>query len=265
MSWSIKDLESFQQEYKTDEVVLANVKWKYYDIGNRDADLAIVFLHGTTGNEEIFWLQMQSFLSSYRIISFNLPPIIGVDKLSRGIYEILNRNSVSKVVLVGTSFGGYLAQYFSFEYKEMVQKLVLSNTFITTHIYNQKYKKLLMIEKLIPTFLLKRFMKKGLLSIEHHQTRDYLLKQVEQYLSKKTLMARLKSFITNEDLKKAPIGQVLIIETLEDPLVPKQLQNELRNAYPEASVKSFGKEANHFPYLTKSEEYNQILLEFIES
>ena len=148
---------------------------------------------------------MQSLMGSYRIISFNLPPIIGVDALSRGIHEILDKLNVRNIILVGTSFGGYLAQFFSSEYKEMVQKLVLSNTFITTHLYKQKYKKLLKIEKFIPTFLIKRFMRKGLLSIEHDPTRDYLLVQLEQHLSKKVLMARFKSFIRKEVINKAPI------------------------------------------------------------
>ena len=264
MSWSMENLKSFQQQHETKEVVLNNMKWRFYDLGEAASDFAIVFLHGTTGNQEIFWIPMESLVSSYRIVSFNLPPIIGVNELSRGIHEILNSLNVKRIVLVGTSFGGYLAQNFSSEYKEMVQKLVLSNTFITTHLYNQKYKRLLMIEKIIPTFLIKRIMKRSLSSIEHDQTREYLLIQLEQHLSKKTLMARLKSFITNELLEKAPIDQVLIIETLEDPLVPKQLQDDLKNTYPEASVKTFDKKANHFPYLTKGDEYTRILKEFVE-
>ncbi|MFW9904746.1 MAG: alpha/beta fold hydrolase [Candidatus Thorarchaeota archaeon] len=261
----MENLESFQQQHKTNEVIINNVKWVYYDLGDAESEFAVVFLHGTTGSEEIFWIQIQSLLVSYRIVSFNLPPIIGVNDLSRGIHEILYRLNIKKIVMVGTSFGGYLAQSFSFKYKEMVHKLVLSNTFITTQLYNQKYKKLLMIEKIIPTFLLKRIMKKSLLSIKHIPTQEYLLFQLEHYLSKKTLIARLKSFITNEVLKEAPIDHILIIETLDDPLVPKQLQDELKRAYPEASVKIFEKEANHFPYLTKSDEYTQILMKFIQS
>ncbi|MFX0125146.1 MAG: alpha/beta fold hydrolase, partial [Candidatus Hodarchaeota archaeon] len=185
MSWSMDDLKLFQQQHETKEIILNGVKWKYYDLGNLESDFALVFLHGTIGSKEIFWIQMQSLMKIYRIVSFDLPPIVGVDKLSLGIYEILDKCGIKKILLLGTSFGGYLAQYYSFKYKEMVQKLVLSNTFITTHLYNQKYRKLLRIENVIPTFLIKRFMRRGLLSIEHDQTRDYLLVQLEQHLTKK--------------------------------------------------------------------------------
>lgn len=265
MSWSIEDLRSFQQQHETNEVILNHVKWQYYDLGKLESDFAIVFLHGTTGSKDIFWIQMQSLMKTNRIVSFDLPPIIGLDKLSKGIYEILIRCGIKEIVLVGTSFGGYLAQFFSFNYAAIVQKLVLSNTFITTHLYNQKYKKLLMIEKFIPNFLIKRFMKKGLTSIEHDQTRDYLFVQLEQHLTKEILMARLKSFITNDIINKSPTNQILIIETIEDPLVPKQLQDELKKTYPQASVKKFRKKANHFPYLIMSDEYTQALIEFLKS
>ncbi|UCG01262.1 MAG: alpha/beta hydrolase [Candidatus Heimdallarchaeota archaeon] len=261
----MEELKSFREQNHTTETILDKINWKYYDIGNMGSDIAIVFLHGTIGNEEIFWIQMESLMSTYRIISFDLPPIIGVDALSQGIYEILSKFNVKRIVLIGTSFGGYLAQFFSFKYKEMVQKLVLSNTFKTTHLYNQKYKRLLMLEKLIPTFLIKRFMRKGLLSLEHERTRDYLLSQLKHQLTKKTLMARLKSFITDVELNNAPIDQVLIIETIKDPLVPEQLQDELKKAYPEASVKTFGKEANHFPYLTMGDDYTRTLIDFLEN
>lgn len=261
----MEDLKSFQQQHETVEIVRNNVKWIFYDLGNKESDFAVVFLHGTTGSEGIFWIPMQSLMNKFRIVSFNLPPIIGVNELSKGIHEILDRLQIKRIVLIGTSFGGYLAQFFSFKYQEMVQKLVLSNTFITTHLYNQKYKRLLKTEKLIPTFLLKRIMKRSLFSIEHSSTQEYLLFQLEHHLTKKTLMARLKSFITSEVLIEASIDHILIIETTDDPLVPKQLQDELKKAYPKASLKTFEKEANHFPYLTRGDEYTQILLKFIQS
>ena len=263
----MEDLKEFRSHHMDKKIQINNTIWEYYDIGDENSESAIVFLHGTTGSREIFWLQMRVLKSTFRIISFNLPPIGGVERLSKGIYEILTTIGVRKVVLVGTSFGGYLAQYFSSKYK-MVEKLVLSNTFITTELYHQRYKRLLSFEKLIPFFLIKRIMKKSLLTIEFDVTRNYLLDQLNHNLSKKTLMARLKSFVTDEILEKAPLdpqNQILIIETIADPLVPKELQEDLKKAYPQATVRQFKQEANHFPYLTKSDEYNRILMEFLTS
>ncbi|MFX1284168.1 MAG: alpha/beta fold hydrolase [Promethearchaeota archaeon] len=263
MDWSMDDLNTFRQQQKAKKIEINDTKWEFFDFGEKDSEFALVFLHGTTGSREIFWLPMKSLMSKYRVISFDLPPIVGVENLSLGIHEILSKNDIKKTVLIGTSFGGYLAQFFCSKYNKMVEKLVLSNTFITTHLYHQKYKKLLLVEKLIPTFLIKRFMKKSLLTLEHDQTREYLLNQLEQNITKKILMARLKSFITTRIIEVTPPDQVLIIETEDDPLVPKQLQNELKEAYPHAIVKTFSRKANHFPYLTMSDEYTQILIDFL--
>jgi hypothetical protein len=108
-------------------------------------------------------------------------------------------------------------------------------------------------------------MKRGFLTITHPSTRDYLVDQLQFNLSKKTLIARLKSFVTDEVIVPASIDQVLIVETIKDPLVPHQLQEDLKQAYPQAKVKTFQKEANHFPYLTTNVEYNSILFDFITS
>ncbi|MFX0064145.1 MAG: alpha/beta fold hydrolase [Candidatus Hermodarchaeota archaeon] len=265
MDWSMDDLEKFRDQQTSKEIILNSISWKYYDTGTHVSEFAIVFLHGTTGSKEIFWLQISSLMNKYRVISFDLPPIVGVEKLAEGIHKILIRIGIKKILLLGTSFGGYLAQFFCSKYSEMIDKLVLSNTFITTHVYYQKYRKLLLIEKLIPVILIKRIMKKGLLTIVHNQTREYLIDQLERNLTKKILMARLKSFVTDKVISKPPIEQVLIIETINDPLVPKQLQDELKKTYPQATVKTLREEANHFPYLIISNEYNQILTDFLKN
>ncbi len=265
MDWTIADLISFRDRFNPKEITINNTRWQYYDIGNKNSELTIVFLHGTTGSMEIFWLQMKALLNDYRILSLDIPLITGVEKIIIDIHEILTMHGIGDICLVGTSFGGYLAQKFSVKYGNMVKKLVLSNTFITTNLYHQKYKKILRIERLIPSFVIRRFMKRGLLTITHPSTRDYLVDQLQNNLSKKTLLARLKSFITEEVIVSASIDQVLIAETIKDPLVPHQLQENLKRAYPQAKVKTFQKEANHFPYLTTSDEYNNMLFDFLKS
>lgn len=264
MDWTIDDLIAFRENYSPSNVLINNVSWYFYDIGDPKSDQTVVFLHGTTGSKEIFWLQMKALVKEFRIISFDLPPIIGASNLIQGIYKILIDNDVTNIFLVGTSFGGFLAQKFCSFYGSMVSKLVLSNTFITTRVYYQKYDKLLTIERFIPTFILKKAMKRNFLSIDHDSTCEYLIDQLQNHLNKKTLITRLKSFINEEILTPVSIDEVLIVETTNDPLVPKQLQDDLKQAYPNAQIKTFKEEANNFPYLTTSGEYTKLLSEFLK-
>ncbi|MHA2226166.1 MAG: alpha/beta fold hydrolase [Candidatus Hodarchaeales archaeon] len=265
MNWTLDDLIAFRAQHLPISTIIDNTEWTYYDIGNKNSNVTLVFIHGTTGSKEIYWLPMRALLKHYRIISFDLPAITGVDKLSEGIFQILSQNEVESIILIGTSFGGYLAQNFSFLHSDMVKKLVLSNTFITTHLYHQKFNKILKLEKLVPEFLLKKVMKRSLLKISHESTRNYLVTQLENNLDKNVLITRLKSFITTEGIKKAPIDKILIIETTNDPLVPIELQDDLKKAYTQANVITLKQEVDHFPYLTLPEQYHQILVEFINS
>jgi len=140
MDWTISDLQNFLDQNKYTEKTLSGIKWTYFDIGETNSEFALVFIHGNMGSNEIFWFQLRFFKSKYRVISYSLPPIKGAKHLADGIYENLKLNGVKKIVLIGTSFGGYLAQIFSSKYSEMVDGLILSNTFITTQLYYQKYK-----------------------------------------------------------------------------------------------------------------------------
>ncbi|MFX0141473.1 MAG: alpha/beta fold hydrolase [Candidatus Hodarchaeota archaeon] len=99
MNWSMEDLNIFRQQQAAKEIELNNIKWKFYDIGDKDSEFAVVFLHGTTGSKEIFWLPMRSLMSKYRVISFDLPPIIGIENLSLGMQNILDIIKIKRIIL----------------------------------------------------------------------------------------------------------------------------------------------------------------------
>ena len=244
---------------------IGSINLTFFDINESQSEKNILFLHGTTGSSEIFWLQLKALKKHFRVLSIDIPPIPDILEISENIHSLLSELKVNSLILVGTSYGGYLAQAFTSLYPTMVSTLVLSNTFITTEIFNQKYRLLLNYQRLIPTFILKSIMKKSLNTIDHEPTRTYLVNQLRSSLKKKTLIARLKGFINDYSMKKVPIDSVLIIETRNDPLIPITLQKDLCRVYSNAEVYTFDETANHFPYLTKSEEYTQVLLKFLHS
>jgi len=241
---------------------IGSINWTFFDINESSSEKTILFMHGTTGSSEIFWLQLKSLKKHFRVISIDIPPIPDIYEISKNLHSLLSKLEISSLILVGTSYGGYLAQAFTSLYPTMVSTLVLSNTFITTEIFNQKYRLLLKYQRFIPIFVLKLIMKKSLNLISHEPTRAYLVDQLRSSLDKKTLIARLKGFINDFSMQKVKIDSILIIETQNDPLIPKSLQQDLRRIYTNAEVHTFDEPSNHFPYLTQSEEYTQILLKF---
>jgi len=228
MDWTIDQLVSFKNSYPRKEKQIGFINWTFFDINESQSENTVLFIHGTTGSSEIFWLQLKALKKHFRVISIDIPPIPNIFEISENLHSLLSKLEVKSIILVGTSYGGYLAQAFTSLYPTMVSTLVLSNTFITTEIFNQKYRLLLNYQRLIPTFILKNIMKKSLNSINHEPTRTYLLDQLRSSLEKKTLIARLKGFINDFSMKKVAIDSVLIIETLNDPLIPTSLQIDLR-------------------------------------
>ena len=265
MDWTINQLLSFKNSYPKKHIQIGSIDWTFFDINESSSGKTILFMHGTTGSSEIFWLQLKGLKKQFRVISIDIPPIPDIFEISKNLHSFLSKLEVNSLILVGTSYGGYLAQAFTSLYPTIVSTLVLSNTFITTEIFNQKYGLLLKYQRLIPTFILKLIMKKRLNSINHEPTRTYLINQLQSSLEKKTLIARLKGFINDFSMGKVNIDSVFIIETKNDPLIPKSLQQDLRRIYTNAEVHTFDELANHFPYLTKSEEYTQILIKFLIS
>lgn len=263
ISWNIEDLIEFRNKFPLKKTRILDQIWFYIDSGLQSR-FGVVFIHGTTGSAEIFWNQIRYFSSSYRVISITIPPIMGKEILCQGLFELFQRIGIEEMIILGTSFGGYLVQAFATYYPTMVKGLILGNTFYSTEPYHAKYKYFLIFKQLIPNFIIKRMLKKGLITIHHQATREYLVEQLDKKLSKKTLVARLETFITNIPLKKVLNKPLLIIETVNDPLVPLELQVDLKNIYSNATVEIFDEEANHFPYLTQPEKYTEALKVFIE-
>lgn len=263
--WSIADLEAFRRKNKLYSKTIGGNEWHYHDLTDSEDPLpfTFVFIHGTIGNAEIFWLQMRELSKRMRVIGVEVPAIASADGITSGLKQLLDSLGVSKIVLLGTSFGGFMSQYFATKYPETVKGLVLGNTFFSTTLYRRKYRRILRLSRVIPASVIKRVMKRPLTAIEHDATRKYLAELIAG-LSKETLMARLKSFIF-EDIPEPPkIEHVLLINTENDPLVPKELQTEITETYPHAQVFTFDSKSGHFPYLIRSGKYTSILLELVE-
>jgi len=64
------------------------------------------------GTYDVWWQQIMEFEKDYKVISYTLPEKINtLKKTSEGILKILKKEGVDKFYVVGSSMGGYVAQY----------------------------------------------------------------------------------------------------------------------------------------------------------
>ncbi len=243
------------------------VFWPYYTGGK--GDRAILFLHGMGGAYDLWWNQIVAFEDQFRVITYSLPEEVNsLEKTLDGLLAILEKEQVKKVILVGTSMGGYIAQYFISQRPEMVERAVLSNTFPPNDLYTKEKGGLRKILPWIPEVIITKFgekqLKEKLLPAAHN---DSLLAaflpslpfSIKQFTGRYDIVVDFfESAPADYQYKRIP---KLIIESDNDPLIPPVLRKAIKKRYPEALVYTFHNEG-HFPYINAVDEYNTVLSEF---
>ena len=109
----------------------------YWISHSQDASAkCIVFSHGLTADHTMFEKQIQEFSQKYTLITWDIP----LHGLSRPygnfsykqtaieLYNILKKENISKVILVGMSMGGYPSQMFASMFPEMVCGFIALDT-----------------------------------------------------------------------------------------------------------------------------------------
>ena len=105
---------------------VGELNWKYIKGGT--GSRVILLLPGSVRSAEV-WAKLISYLEKdYRIISPTYPAIRSMEEGAEGIHGILKEEKAGNVSIIGSSFGGWLAQVFIRKYPAAAGKLILSNT-----------------------------------------------------------------------------------------------------------------------------------------
>jgi pimeloyl-ACP methyl ester carboxylesterase len=261
-------LSNFRRRHPPKSFKDGRVTWHYHDAGA--GENVILFLHGMGGSGDIWFQQIEALQDRFRCITVTYPPLPNLDRLRFGISGILEQERISRVNLVGSSMGGYLAQFLTAHDPSLVRKAVFGNTFPPNSAISQKA---LMGARYLPWIPEWAIMAGVRWNTERELypaagncelVKAYLYEQTCGFIRKPDFIARCaclcQSFVP-PNLRKLNIP-TLIIEADNDPLIDDDLRQMMRSTYPSAGVKTFHL-AGHFPYLTRPEEYTGALAEFV--
>ncbi len=265
--YASESLKSFYQ-LQTKNIVVNKVKWEYFTTGN--SEKTILFLHGMGGAYDLWWQQADFFKDDYKIITYTLPEEIdNLEDALSGITAILDKENIKTFTAAGTSMGGYITQYLLKKIPEKLDGVVLGNTFPPNDLLLKENKTKHLVIPYLPEILMDYFRQKSLneklLPAAHNDT---LLACFLRSLpfSKKEFMNRFKVvvnlFTINPAKYKYKRVPKLILESNNDPLIPKKLRQDLKELYPDAKVYTFNNEG-HFPYINAAERYNMALKNFL--
>lgn len=257
-------LVSFRQSQPPSLISVGGVKWEYLVVGQ--GEQVIVFLHGMTGAYDIWWQQIQALKDRYRIISVTYPAVDSLEELEQGLLAILGQENVTRINLVGTSLGGYFAQYLVSRHPEMIARAVFANTFPPNDLIAEKNRTIGTLLPFLPEWLVISVLRGSFeqsiypTSGQDELTLAFLNEMGYGRMTKAQVVGRYRCVVQKFEVP-APQMPVMILESDNDPLVEASLRAQLKATYPAAAVHTFSA-AGHFPYLNRAEEYTRLLDDF---
>ena len=241
--------------------------WEYLAFG--EGDETILFLHGMTGAADIWWRPMSALSDRYRVVAVTYPPVDDLAAMSRGALAVLDSLGVEQTNLVGSSLGGYLAQYLVATHPERVRRAVFANTFPPNEVIAEKNKTIGALLPYLPEWLVLDVLRGSFYGSVYPAAGNselvlaYMLEQSYGRMSKAQVVGRFHGVVdpfTAPDVAALGIP-VMIIEADNDPLVEEVLREQLKAVYPDAEVHTLHA-VGHFPYLNAADDYIALLADF---
>lgn len=159
------DMKEFEKVFPKQKKIINGVTFTFRIAGNGDKTL--VLLVGGLGMSDGLYNHAMAFVKDYRVLLFDYPYGYKTNtELVDGIAKLMIELELGKVVLIGQSYGGFVAQMIASRYKKHVSELIISNTgclsvnlnetdMIPMYAMMKKMKKVKMVTRLIPMSLLR--------------------------------------------------------------------------------------------------------------
>jgi len=258
-----------------DKELALNLSYRHQEFDNK---IPILFLHGFNGNSKSWAYQFIHFRNKRSVIAIDAPGFGKSDPADLNMFEIaklvnnlLTNLGIKKFDLVGHSMGGMLAQIISAEFRDRVNKLVLSCTHKgyalppesplrqpysqrleeRKRLSNEEFGKL-RIQKMLPELEDKEIF--SFLSI--------ISEEITEGSIKSGGMA-MQTLDTSTSLSK--INQpCLILRGSKDVVVSSERSKNLERSLPHAEVKELSN-VGHAPYCEDSKAFNKVLEAFLNT
>ena len=234
--------------------------WGYWDVG---AGPVLLLIPGTLGRGDVFWQQIEALSDRLRIIAVSYPDSGGIVDWSADLHSLLTQLGVDQLSLLGSSLGGYLAQYFAAQYPDQVTKLFAANTL---HSVIGRDQQLPYSMDLAHTDIanIRAGFKAGLgawadAHADQTDLVELLLGEANGRILEGELRARLSALKFGPELPKNT-NDAVTIEGKDDPLIGEDMRDAVRaRLNPSVSYRFLW--GGHFPYVVRPKEYIALIEE----
>lgn len=264
MKQSIESRDAFSAQHPERRTLVNGRAWGVLKLGGTGPKL--ILLPGTLGRADIFWQQIEALHGRAQILALSYPASGGLEDWAVDVVTLMAREDMQGAVVLGSSMGGYLAQYLAATTPALFGGLVAANTLASVQGIDQAMPYMLDLDA-TPIAELRQGFTAGLAqwAAPHPNAAlaALLLGEVESRITPAELVARLKvlKYAPALPTPALPQSRTFIIDAGDDHLITAPMRARLREALP-AKAFHFAT-GSHFPYVTRPVEYTTILEEVL--
>jgi len=258
--------DAFLAETPERRLVINTRDWGVIRAG--DSGPALILIPGTLGRADVFWQQIAALAGRARILALSYPETGGVEDWAGDIAGMIKDHRLEGAVVLGSSLGGYLAQYVTAQYPGLVGGLVAANTLVSAKGIDQKPPYVFDVLNM-PIADLRAGFEMGLKgwldpANPYSDLAGLLLAEVAGRIPEAELRARIQALKTAPELAAQSLAgkAIFTVESDDDHLIPPPMRQAVRDALGPGRSYRF-REASHFPYVTRPEDYTAMLCEVL--
>ncbi|MFM8768346.1 MAG: alpha/beta fold hydrolase [Rubrivivax sp.] len=222
----------------------------------------VLWLPGAQGTAESWCRQLLAYGDRRTMVAIHYHADDAAPVLAEGVVAVANALGLERFDLVGSSLGGYLAQWVAVRHPQRLNRVVLGNTFFDPT-PTQSPEKLAALEGRSAAEIHAEALGR-LQALPEGEFKALQLELVGRCQAPELLRARMLAVQRATPLPPLglPDAQLLIVECDNDPLIPPPMRAALRAAYPGAqSVVIEG--GGHYPFLLRAEAYERAVAGFL--
>ena len=258
------ELEEFRRLYPERRETVAGRSWGLIETNGGPGAPVLIMLPGTLGTAQIFWNQIAALGDRIRIVSVTYPPIDKVEELADALADLLDSLGIERASVLGSSLGGYLAQWFAVRHPDRVEQIFIGNSLSDPKIVNPSRKSAAELRQL-PGEAHQAIVLGSVETWSEPEPVFAAMKEVlresgRKFISAEALKARVLAVAGGGEVPVVPLSpdKVTVIDCDDDPLISAAGREDVVRRYPGAELLRLPV-GGHYPYITRPAAYNALI------